>query len=75
MPAPLHEQLCPLGSATPDNAKHLRIFLGKTIDSTATTKGNQTVHYGNQTTDVLHRATLITTALLAVYNCFFLWTP
>jgi hypothetical protein len=33
-PAPLHEQLCPLGNATPGNAKHLRILLGKTIDST-----------------------------------------
>jgi hypothetical protein len=68
-----------MGMTTPDNAKHLGIFLGRTMDSTVeVTMANiepklvkRRILATTPPTDVLHRATLVTTALIPVYNHVF----
>jgi hypothetical protein len=81
------EQLCErlrhMGMATPDNAKHLGILLGKTMDSTVEVTMaaiepkliKRRILATTPPTDVLHRATLVTTALIPVYNHVFMALP
>jgi hypothetical protein len=82
-PDQLCEGLRHMGMTTPDNAKHLGIFLGKTMDSTVeVTMANiepklvkRRILATTPPTDVLHRATLVTTALIPVYNHVFMALP
>jgi hypothetical protein len=71
-PDQLCEGLRHMGMTTPDNVKHLGILLGKTMDSTVeATMANiepklvkRRILATTPPTDVLHRATLVTTALI-----------
>jgi hypothetical protein len=82
-PDQLCEGLRHMGMTTPDNAKHLGILLGKTMDSTVeVTMANiepkllkRRILATTPPTDVLHRATLVTTALIPVYNHVFMALP
>ncbi len=81
------DQLCEglrhMGMTTPDNAKHLGILLGKTMDSTVEVTMasiepklvKRRILATTPPTDVLHRATLVTTALILVYNHVFMALP
>ncbi len=79
----LCEGLRQMGMTTPDNFKHLGILLGKTMDSTveATMASiepklvKRRILATTPPTDVLHRATLVTTALVPVYNHVFMALP
>jgi hypothetical protein len=72
-----------MGMTTPDNDKHLGIYLGKTMDSTgkATMASiepklvKRRILATTPPTDVLHRATLVTMALVPVYNHVFMALP
>ncbi len=82
-PDQLCEGLRHMGMTTPDNENHLGIFLGKTMDSTVeVTMANikpklvkRKILATTPPTDVLHRATLVTTALIPVYNHVFMALP
>ncbi len=68
---------------TPDNIKHLGLHLGKTVASTvATTMARiepklikRRILPTTPPTDILHRATLVTTGLIPVYNHVFMALP
>ncbi len=82
-PALLCEHFQLLGIKTPDNIKHLELYLGKTIESTVeVTITNiepkfvkRRILATTPPTDVLHRATLISTALVQIYNQVFMVLP
>jgi hypothetical protein len=79
-PATLHEQLQLPGMKTPDNVKHFGPNVGKTTESTVKVPSThiesklvkRRILPTTPPTDVLHRATLINTALVPVYiqPCF-----
>jgi hypothetical protein len=68
---------------TPNSIKHLGLHLGKTISSTVIVTMakiepkiiKRRILATTQPTDVLHRATLVTTALIPVYNHVFMALP
>jgi hypothetical protein len=82
-PDQLCEGLRHMGMTTPDNAKHLGILPGITMDSTVeVTMANiepklvkRRILAITPSTDVFHRATLVTTALIPVYNHVFMALP
>jgi hypothetical protein len=82
-PAPLYEQLCLLGMATPNNSKYLGILLGNTINFNVEAimvcieprAMKWHIIATMPLTDMLHRTKLITTALLPVYDHFFMSLP
>jgi hypothetical protein len=75
-PAPPSEHLQLLSMKPPDNVKHLKLQLGKTIESTVEATLAQTepklvkgrILATTPPMDVLHRAALINTAPFPVYN-------
>jgi hypothetical protein len=72
-----------MGMTTPDTIKHLGLHLGKTISTTVLTTMTQIepktikrrILATTPPTDVLHRATLVTTALIPIYNHVFMALP
>jgi hypothetical protein len=82
-PPALCEHLQPMGMSTPSTIKHLGLHLGKTISSTVLTTMAQIepkaikrrILATTPPTDVLHRVTLVTTALIPVYNHVFMALP
>ncbi len=82
-PPALCEHLQHMGMSTPGTIKHLGLHLGKTVSSTVTTTMAQIepkaikrrILATTSPTDVLHRATLVTTALIPVYNHLFMALP
>jgi hypothetical protein len=68
---------------TPDTIKHLGLHLGKTISTTVLTTMTQIepktikrrILASTPPTDVLHRAALVTTALIPIYNHVFMALP
>jgi hypothetical protein len=82
-PPVICEQLQLLGMTTPNSIKHLGLHLGKTISSMVLTTMAKTepklikcrILGTTPLTDVLHRATLVTTALILVYNHVLMALP
>jgi exonuclease III len=72
-----------LNIETPEHIKHLGIYLGKTLESTIAETMAQIspkaikrrILATSPPTDILHRATLIKTALLPIYNHVFMAVP
>jgi hypothetical protein len=68
---------------TLDNIKHLGLHLGKTVASTVTITMSKIeakiikcrILATTPITDILHRATLVTTALIPFYNLVFMAPP
>ncbi len=80
-PPHLCEQLQLLGMTTPDNIKHLGLHLVST-SMIAITKAKiepklikRRILATTPPTDILHRANLVTTALIPVYNHVFMALP
>jgi hypothetical protein len=71
------------GIETPENCKHLGIYLGKTIERTIEETMRNTeakrikrrILATTPPTDLLHRALLINTALIPIYNHIFMALP
>jgi hypothetical protein len=82
-PLPLCEHLQRICMSTPSTIKHLGLHLSKTISSTVTMTMaqidpkaiKQRILATTAPTDTLHRATLVTTALIPVYNHIFMALP
>ena len=81
--ADIVEDIQHLGISTPEHIKHLGIHLGKTLDSTINETMSQIspkaikrrILATTPPTDILHRATLINTAFLPIYNHVFMAIP
>ena len=82
-PPAIIDGLQQLGINTPEHIKHLGIHLGKTLDSTVEETIRQIspkaitrrILATTPPTDTLHRATLINSALLPIYNHVFMAIP
>jgi hypothetical protein len=82
-PPAISEQLQRMGMTTPNTIKHLGLHLGKTNSSTVLTTMAQIepktikrrILATTPPTDVLHRATLVTTAHIPIYNHVFMALP
>jgi len=82
-PADIIQGIQHLGINTPEHIKHLGIHLGKTIESTIEETMRQIspktiqrrILATTPPTDILHRATLIRTAFLPIYNHVFMAIP
>jgi hypothetical protein len=72
-----------MGMETPENGKHLGLYLGKIIESTmeCTMRNTEPKRIKSRIlgttspTDLLHRALLINTALIPIYNHIFMALP
>ena len=72
-----------MGIETPENCKHLGLYLGKNIESTmeCTMRNTEPKRIKRRIlgttppTDLLHRALLINTALIPIYNHIFMALP
>jgi hypothetical protein len=82
-PQLLCENLQQLGMTTPNTIKHLGLHLSKTISATVINTMAQIepkavkrrILATTPPTDILHRSTLVTTALIPVYNHVFMALP
>jgi hypothetical protein len=82
-PIPLCEHLQRMGMSTSSTIKHLGLHLSKTISSTVTMTMAQIkpkiikrrILATTPPTDTLHRVTLVTTALIPIYNHAFMALP
>jgi hypothetical protein len=82
-PAPSHPCLNEMGIETPENCKHLSLYLGKNIERMMECTMRNTEPKGikrgilgtTPPTDLLHRALLINTALIPIYNQIFMALP
>jgi hypothetical protein len=82
-PALSHPCLNIMGIETPENCKHLGLYLGKNIESMMECTMRNTEPKGikrrilgtTPPTDLLHRALLINTALIPNYNQIFMALP
>jgi exonuclease III len=82
-PQDITDKLHELNIETPEHIKHLGIYLGKTLTSTIEETMTQIspktikrrILATTPPTDILHRATLIKTALLPIYNHVFMAIP
>jgi hypothetical protein len=82
-PQPLCENLQQMGMTTPSTIKHLGLHLSKTISSTVVNTMakiepkavKRRILATTPPTDILHRSTLVTTALIPVYNHVFMALP
>lgn len=77
------QELNQMGIETPEVCKHLGIYLGKSIEETiaAIMRNTEPKRIKRRTqgttppTDLLHRALLINTALIPIYNHIFMALP
>ncbi len=82
-PQLLSENLQQLGMTTPNTIKHLGLHLSKTISATVLNTMEKIepkaikcrILATTPPTDILHRSTLVTTALIPVYNHVFMALP
>jgi hypothetical protein len=82
-PQALCENLQQLGMTTPNTIKHLGLHLSKTISATVLNTMTKIepkaikrrILATTPPTDILHRSTLVTTALIPVYNHVFMALP